>query len=87
MFSENLFVTKEEVVSIEVETAHKNHCLKTNLAKKIFTKFVQDALKHGHWYEPVDMRKYYEIMQYEMKRDIFLERPDFLYNPCCSGYV
>ena len=38
--------------------------------KKILT-FVQDALKHGHRYEPVASRKY-EIMQYKMKRNIFL---------------
>ena len=35
-------------------------------------KFVQDVLKHGHRYEPVARCKYYEIMQYKMKQNIFL---------------
>ena len=38
--------------------------------KKKVSNFVQDALKHGHRFEPVTRRKY-EIMQYKMKQNIF----------------
>ena len=102
-FFENLFVTKDEVVSVGKETTKQATCNKwkslrenriTSInAHKIFIRkknfeslfenelskkekkipnFVQDALKHGHCYEPVVRRKYYEIMQYRMKRNIFL---------------
>ena len=52
----------------KIESLYENGLNKTE--KKILT-FVQDALKHGHRYEPVASRKY-EIMQYKMKRNIFL---------------
>ena len=56
----------------------------TEKEKKI-PKFIQDSLKHGRRYEPVARRKCYEIMKCKMKRNIFLEKLDLLYNHCCSG--
>ena len=44
-------------------------------------KFVQDALKHGRRYEPVARRKYYEIMQYKMKRNVFLREAGLVIQP------
>ena len=41
--------------------------------EKKIPKFVQDVFKHGHRYEPVARCKYYEIMQYKMKRNVFLK--------------
>ena len=57
--------------------------MKTNLAKqkKKFPRFVQDALKHGRKYEQVARSKYYEIMQYKMKRNIFLREAGLVIQP------
>ena len=48
--------------------------------KKIL-KFVQDVLKHGHRYETDARRKYYEIMQYKMKWNIFLKEAELVIQP------
>ena len=49
--------------------------------EKDLPKFVQEALKHGTTYEPVAKDKFYQHMQYNMKRDINIRETGIVVQP------